>query len=494
MNDLFPMYEVLSKLIAYVDDRPEFQAQVQQFLSANGYRIDRTFDNQTTGFHAIALVPTQPGKPPVLVFRGADGINDDPTLVDSRGIGRSQIEGNQVDLRDWLTQAGQTYAVSPDLLGHSLGGALAQNAAATFTSLIGNTVTFNSPGVARAIAEQFLANGGANKIVNHFIVSGDLVSLAGGVFLPGKAILQSFSDGSLNPLVVVAIDPVAGTDKHTRRDLLTNPPVGYSQREISTTELSSPNFNFNSDPDFAIFQAAVAKALPQFASLLASRGNIELIRSANNASFLGLVTQLSSLLSPDRANFLQGDERDNTAIALGENDTILGAGGNDTLFGNQGNDSIDGGNGSDRLFGGQGNDTLLGGNGDDLLFGNLGDDLLNGNDGNDQLFGGQGSDILLGGSGNDSLNGDLGNDVLTGGTGSDYFILAVSRGMDTITDFTSGEDILVLPSGISFAQLRIETATTGSNSVTIINLASSNEAIATLSGVVSLSANNFIAS
>jgi len=493
MNDLFPIYEVLAKLIAYVDDRPEFQAQVQQFLNQNGYRIDRTFDNQTTGFHAIALVPTQPGKPPLLAFRGTDGLSDDPTLVDPRGIGRSQIEGNQTDLRDWLTQAGQIYSALPDLIGHSLGGALAQNAATTFTALIGNTVTFNSPGVARAIADQFLANGGANKSVTHYVVSGDLVSLAGGTFLAGKTILQSYSDGSLNPLVVVAIDPIAGTDKHTRRNLLTNPPLGYSQREISTAELSLPGFNFNTDPDYAIFQAAIAKVFPQFAPILASRGNIEFLRSSSNASFLGLIAQLDSLLNFDKANFLQGDERNNTAIALGGDDTILGAGGNDTLFGNQGNDSIDGGDDNDQLFGGQGNDSILGNNGDDLLFGNLGDDLLNGGNGNDQLFGGQGNDNLIGGFGNDILSGDLGNDILSGGSGSDRFILAVGRGTDSITDFLQGEDLFVLPAGISFEQLRIEMATTGNNSATIITLANNNEAIATLTGIIGLTANNFVA-
>jgi serralysin len=500
MNELFPIYETLAKVISYIDDRPELTAQVQLFLSQINYRIDRTFDNPATGFHAIGLLPNQIGNPPLLVFRGTDGLSDDPTLVDPRGIGRSQIEANQAELSSWLTEVGQSTQILANLIGHSLGGALAQNAAATFTSQFANLVTFNSPGVAKAIADQYLnnlnailsANPGVVKNVTHFVVNGDLVSLVGESFLAGKTILQSYSDRSLNPLVVVPGDPIVGADKHTRRDLLTNPPSGYSQADLNTAELSSANFSFSNDLDFSIFRAAIARVFPQFSALLASRGNLEFVRSSNNASFFGLVAQLNDLLNQEKANFLQGDDRDNSAIALGGDDTILGLGGNDRLFSNLGNDSINGGDGNDQLFGGQGNDTLLGLNGDDLLFGNLGDDLLNGGDGNDQLFGGQGLDNLVGFNGNDSLSGDLGNDILTGGAGNDRFILATGRGTDTITDFAIGQDLLQLPTGISFNQLRIEIASTSSNSATLIILASNNEAIASLSGTINLGQNDFV--
>lgn len=82
------------------------------------------------------------------------------------------------------------------------------------------------------------------------------------------------------------------------------------------------------------------------------------------------------------------------------------------------------------------------------------------------LSGGKGADILIGGSGNDFVLGGRGADVLTGGAGSDMFFFgqaiedfftnyalpngnapgddAALVGVDTITDFTVGEDKIVL--------------------------------------------------
>jgi RTX calcium-binding nonapeptide repeat (4 copies) len=82
----------------------------------------------------------------------------------------------------------------------------------------------------------------------------------------------------------------------------------------------------------------------------------------------------------------------------------------------------------------------------DLMFGNGGRDKLCDSEGNDTLYGGKGDDYLIGG---------LGNDILSGGIGGDRFVLKAGEDPDLITDFTEGEDLLVLPSGLTFAQLSI---------------------------------------
>ena len=67
-------------------------------------------------------------------------------------------------------------------------------------------------------------------------------------------------------------------------------------------------------------------------------------------------------------------------------------------------------------------------------------DVLTGGDGDDLLMGFDKADILNGGAGDDRLVDGAGVDVLTGGAGADVFVLIADRRLDTITDFTLGED------------------------------------------------------
>ena len=80
-----------------------------------------------------------------------------------------------------------------------------------------------------------------------------------------------------------------------------------------------------------------------------------------------------------------------------------------------------------------------------------GNDRLIGNSLNNNLNGGSGNDVLTGRSGADILTGGAGNDILSGGSESDRFWYSSGRaftssdfGVDTLTDFTSASDKLVL--------------------------------------------------
>jgi Ca2+-binding RTX toxin-like protein len=129
------------------------------------------------------------------------------------------------------------------------------------------------------------------------------------------------------------------------------------------------------------------------------------------------------------------------------NDTIYAGGWSDTVGGGDGNDVIWGGNGNDLVWGGEGHDKIDGGLHNDTLNGDSGDDLVRGGDGNDSVTGGWGRDTLEGGAGDDALDGGYGNDRLTGGAGNDTFVFAAEGGQDVITDFGSG-DILLLDNGL----------------------------------------------
>ncbi|PWR19415.1 calcium-binding protein [Zavarzinia aquatilis] len=166
-----------------------------------------------------------------------------------------------------------------------------------------------------------------------------------------------------------------------------------------------------------------------------------------------------------------------------DNDVIIGTAYGDTLAGGAGKDQIDGGAGNDRISGGDGNDILIGGAGADRIDGGAGRDLLrydnavtvdlldaslntgdaagdvitsieqfrgshlgdafHGSDGADVFDGMAGDDILVGRAGDDLLIGNAGDDTMTGGGGRDEFrYAAFGDGVDRITDFTRGEDVI----------------------------------------------------
>jgi Ca2+-binding RTX toxin-like protein len=100
---------------------------------------------------------------------------------------------------------------------------------------------------------------------------------------------------------------------------------------------------------------------------------------------------------------------------------------------------------------GSGDDLASSAGGADTLFGMGGNDVLKAGEGADSVSGGDGNDTLIGGAGPDDLQGDAGNDRLmldgadsaAGGSGADSFMLRAA-GDAVITDFTTGEDRLVL--------------------------------------------------
>ncbi|MCX7287298.1 MAG: calcium-binding protein, partial [Rhodobacterales bacterium] len=100
----------------------------------------------------------------------------------------------------------------------------------------------------------------------------------------------------------------------------------------------------------------------------------------------------------------------------------------------------------------------------------FGDTLLGDSTGN-RLSGLGGNDRLDGRSGNDTLSGGDGNDTLVGGAGNDTFIF--TAGHDQISDFTNGQDRIILDAGLwagdpPLVQDLLASATIGTTGVTLI--------------------------
>ncbi|NES66871.1 MAG: nucleoside hydrolase, partial [Okeania sp. SIO2D1] len=224
------------------------------------------------------------------------------------------------------------------------------------------------------------------------------------------------SDNDPNPVwdLVAAInlaEPEFSEETPLRIEIDTDSDPGDTQGDMVVVADGTPNVNVSLDPSF------------------------------DNLSFDA--SEVFSALAPKATSgddLIPGGEEDDLLQGLGGNDTVLGFAGNDELLGNHGNDSINGGAGDDTLKGGYENDTLKGGSGDDNLIGWIG---------NDALLGGSGEDNLSGGQGRDRFNGGEGDDTLTGGASKDKFIFAANQafsevelGVDEITDFVSGQDMI----------------------------------------------------
>lgn len=76
------------------------------------------------------------------------------------------------------------------------------------------------------------------------------------------------------------------------------------------------------------------------------------------------------------------------------------------------------------------------------LYGSDYDDVLLGDGTDNTLMGAAGADVLNGQAGVDHIDGGAGNDKLSGGNGGDTFAFSSGFGIDTITDFSTDDELL----------------------------------------------------
>lgn len=156
-------------------------------LDAWGYELNAEHEDKNSGLRVVGFTPKTPGatdpdgKPlkPVVAFRGTangGGALDD---ANDQGIGTFQFSRNEKEIEQVFTAQGG----ASDVTGHSLGGALAQLAAARLGGFVGNIVTFQSPGINGAEAQRI---DNKKHKATHYRTEGDLVSDAGEGFALGE--------------------------------------------------------------------------------------------------------------------------------------------------------------------------------------------------------------------------------------------------------------------------------------------------------------------
>ncbi|MEG4384069.1 MULTISPECIES: S8 family serine peptidase [unclassified Microcoleus] len=291
------LYEYLARGIAYEDPKVSATAEdafKDDSISGNqlavgevlnsGYTVNKVISDPNTGFYAVGLVSTDGSKPPVLAVRGTGGSPTErqgiatlkDVLEDANpiSIGYSQFQANKNEIEAWLAAQNQQ-GRRPDIVGHSLGGALAQTIAAEFTDKVGQTVTFNSPGIDDSIALKFALNGGNPENVTHYVVSGDIVQMAGEAFLPGQAVLSSYSNPFVwekHGLAVLNGVEIKGEQKAS----------GVKFSSLSVLDLSNPAFQYK-ELDYTLFLAALGLVSPYVSTSLSTRQTAEANRKAIGA-------------------------------------------------------------------------------------------------------------------------------------------------------------------------------------------------------------------
>ncbi|AZI44480.1 alpha/beta fold hydrolase (plasmid) [Deinococcus psychrotolerans] len=174
-----------------------------EVLAAFGYKAGESL-NGAWGLQMRIFTPDPKkakSQPIVVAFRGTEGISFDPndgsegaidTLIGDfakKQPGVNQFKANQA----WIDRVIKQAAASGQkitFVGHSLGGALAQEAAARYPQLTAGVVTFQAANIPQEDADKVKAYNAAHpeKAINarHYRVEGDTVPMSGEASLPGS--------------------------------------------------------------------------------------------------------------------------------------------------------------------------------------------------------------------------------------------------------------------------------------------------------------------
>jgi pimeloyl-ACP methyl ester carboxylesterase len=139
------------------------------------------------GVYAVGLVPEDRAQPPILAFPGTSPKTEfmlkGATILadlDPLGPGYSLSRASAHHVRAWLQEVSRSSDSRAVLVGHSLGGALAIQAAVRCPGLVKSVTTFNSPMVSHSIVAKWKETPEEDRaqIINLFR-KGDLVARLG---------------------------------------------------------------------------------------------------------------------------------------------------------------------------------------------------------------------------------------------------------------------------------------------------------------------------
>lgn len=359
--------------------------------------------------------------------------------------------GGLVDLRRDVIVNDMTFNVT----GYGIGGT------GTLNMMAGATIT-NNTGSAFGIGPSFVGSNDFN-LVGDFIFSGAHTT-TGTMTLSGGKLTMGFFASLAGDLVIAADGELQANGGSQFGDVSVVGTYRSSGTQTGTLSLEGLIMADNR----GVHNAGAGQT-----NAIVGNG------LDNSYTNFGIVTGDADFGAGNDTMWNSRDFNGNVAFGLGDDSLEVNNNGTITgrILGGRGDDDFlirSGGEVSGRIFGGRGNDNLevqAGGTLGGAFSGGLGNDTVMGSDKRDKLQGDAGRDVINGGAGRDFINGGADADELTGGADADDFIyrdlseMSDARRIERITDFTQGEDRIVL------SKIDADTTLAGNQAFTFIGTA-----------------------
>jgi hypothetical protein len=180
-------YEMLAHYVAYKGT----DGAMGDILTKWGFESAFRRSVQGNGFFVGLLMPLQnrPDVAPVLTFKGTTqtSTGDISSDLDPVAVGFTTFQRHKSEVAGLIDEAGGKV----DVVGHSLGGALAQHCAVSFNSNIRRVVTFQAAAISGTQALMFKGMKDKPTDVTHHVAKGDLVPMGGMAHLKGQGFLHN---------------------------------------------------------------------------------------------------------------------------------------------------------------------------------------------------------------------------------------------------------------------------------------------------------------
>ncbi len=185
-------YEVFLEQIAHdMAYSDTLTATQKKLLQEFGYQAEPTISGPL-GFEMRVFIPSHADYPhPIIAFRGTEfsSLKDLQADLAPKSVGSTQFKANQRRIDQALQRTAQYGRAW--VTGHSLGGALAQLTATTYSDQVARVITFQAPGIdANEVKnlEQHNKTSDHDVQSTHYQVSGDVVSTVGDRLTTGEVI------------------------------------------------------------------------------------------------------------------------------------------------------------------------------------------------------------------------------------------------------------------------------------------------------------------